>query len=119
VVGERWTLLVLRDCFMGLTRFDQFAQSTGVTRHVLSDRLKKLVAAGVLERRVYAERPKRYEYILTARGRALSPALTALRDWGRAHRPIRRPVAQSGTQSGAQAGANRATASAKASGVAS
>ena len=90
VIGDRWTLLILRDCFLGLTRFDQFAESLGITRHILSDRLKKLVDAGILEKRAYNDRPKRYEYHLTKRGTALGPALTALKDWGKAHMPVRR-----------------------------
>ncbi len=91
VVGDRWTLLILRDCFLGRTRFDAFIESLGLTRHVLSDRLARLVSAGVLEKRLYGTRPPRYDYVLTERGRALGPVLLALKDWGKAHRPLRRP----------------------------
>lgn len=90
VVGDRWTLLILRDCFLGMSRFDQFAASTGAARHILASRLKKLVEAGILEKQVYSERPKRYDYVLTEAGQELGPALATLRDWGRKHRPVRR-----------------------------
>lgn len=90
LVGDRWTLLILRDCFQGLSRFDQFIESSGMTRHILADRLKRLVEAGVLERREYSARPKRYDYVLTDKGRELSPALINLRDWGKKHMPVRR-----------------------------
>jgi DNA-binding HxlR family transcriptional regulator len=90
VVGDRWTFLILRDCFMGLTRFDQFVNSTGLTRHVLADRLKRLVEAGVLERRMYSPAPQRFDYVLTDTGRELEPALETLADWGKKHMPVRR-----------------------------
>ncbi len=93
VIGDRWTLLILRDVFLGLSRFDQFQASLGVTRHVLSERLARLVEAGVLEKRAYSDRPKRYDYVLTERGRDLGPALRALKDWGKRHMPLRRPAA--------------------------
>ncbi|MEO0981460.1 MAG: helix-turn-helix domain-containing protein [Pseudomonadota bacterium] len=90
VLGDRWTLLIVRDCFLGLSRFDQFQSSLGVTRHVLAGRLARLVEAGLLEKRAYSERPKRYDYVLTDKGEALRPAMTALKDWGKAHMPVRR-----------------------------
>lgn len=90
LVGDRWTLLILRDCFLGMSRFDQFVSSTGATRHLISDRLKRLVAAGILEKQAYSERPKRYEYVLTEKGHEFSPALMAFRDWGKKHLPVRR-----------------------------
>ncbi len=65
VVGERWTLLILRDALLGLRRFDEFQQSLGVATNVLSKRLERLCAEGLLERRVYQERPLRHEYVLT------------------------------------------------------
>lgn len=92
LVGDRWTLLILRDCLLGRARFDEFAQSTGATRHILAARLKRLVSAGLLERNLYQDRPKRYEYVLTDRGRELAPALETFRDWGRTHLPVRRSV---------------------------
>ena len=65
VIGDRWSLLILRECFLRVRRFDEFQASLGVTRHLLADRLKKLVRFGVLRRIPYQESPKRYEYILT------------------------------------------------------
>lgn len=85
VVGERWTLLILRDAFLGVRRFDEFQRSLGVARNVLNTRLQRLVDAGLLERRLYQERPPRHEYRLTARGRDLWPALVALMHWGDHH----------------------------------
>jgi DNA-binding HxlR family transcriptional regulator len=82
VVGERWTLLIVRDAFLGLRRFDQFQESLGVARNVLTDRLNRLVEEGILERVRYSERPERYEYRLTRKGRELDLALTGLRQWG-------------------------------------
>jgi len=82
VVGERWTLLIVRDAFLGLRRFDQFQESLGVARNVLTDRLDRLVEEGILERVRYSERPERYEYRLTRKGRELHLALTGLRQWG-------------------------------------
>jgi DNA-binding HxlR family transcriptional regulator len=82
VVGERWTLLIVRDVFLGLRRFDQMQESLGIARNVLTDRLNRLVDEGILERVRYSERPERFEYRLTAKGRELNIALTALRQWG-------------------------------------
>jgi DNA-binding HxlR family transcriptional regulator len=83
VVGDRWTLLILRDCFVGKTRFDAFQKSLGLTRHVLAERLAKLVEAGVLSKEAYAK--GRYDYRLTRQGKALAPVLSALFDWGAAN----------------------------------
>lgn len=85
VIGDRWTLLVLRDCFLRVRRFDDFQARLGVTRHVLADRLKKLVRYGVLRRAPYQERPKRYEYILTQKGLDLHPVMMAIVHWGDLH----------------------------------
>ena len=82
VVGERWTLLIIRDVLLGLHRFDEFQESLGIARNVLTDRLNRLVDEGVLERALYSERPERYEYQLTKKGLDLQIALTALRQWG-------------------------------------
>jgi DNA-binding HxlR family transcriptional regulator len=82
VVGERWTLLIVRDAFHGLRRFDQFQESLGIARNVLADRLNRLVDEGILERIRYRERPERYEYRLTRKGRDLQIALAGLRQWG-------------------------------------
>lgn len=82
VVGERWSLLALREVFFGNTRFDQIAANTGASRDVLTVRLKKLVAAGVLEKRQYSEHPPRHEYLLTDSGRALHNVMLMLKEWG-------------------------------------
>ena len=82
IVGERWTLLIVRDAFQGLTRFDQFQENLGIARNVLTDRLARLVDERILERVRYSERPERYEYVLTEKGRKLRVALAALRQWG-------------------------------------
>lgn len=85
VIGDRWTLLILRDCFLGIRRFDGFEKRLGVTRHVLADRLKKLVEAGVLVRVAYQQRPLREEYRLTEKGRDLHPVILTLVHWGDKH----------------------------------
>ena len=82
IVGERWTLLIIRDVFLGIRRFDELQESLGVARNVLTDRLNRLVDEGVLERVPYSERPTRYEYRLTTKGRDLNLALSGLRQWG-------------------------------------
>jgi DNA-binding HxlR family transcriptional regulator len=82
VVGERWTLLIVRDAFLGLRRFDEFQESLGIARNVLTDRLNRLVEEGILERVRYSERPERFEYRLTGKGRELNIALSGLRQWG-------------------------------------
>ena len=82
VVGERWTLLIVRDVFLGLRRFDQFQESLGIARNVLTDRLNWLVDEGILERVLYSDRPERYEYQLTQKGRDLLLPLLALQQWG-------------------------------------
>ncbi|WP_163849311.1 winged helix-turn-helix transcriptional regulator [Pseudooceanicola aestuarii] len=87
VIGDRWTLLVLRDCFMGVRRFEQMQERLGITRHVLADRLRKLEAAGVLRRELYQRHPPRHEYRLTDRGKAFYPVLVTLIDWANTHVP--------------------------------
>ena len=88
VVGDRWTLLVLRDLLNGVRRFDELAAHLGIARDVLASRLGKLVDAGVVERRPYQEPGSRmrYEYALTAAGLDLRPVLIALAQWGDKHR---------------------------------
>jgi DNA-binding HxlR family transcriptional regulator len=83
VLGERWTLLAIREMSYGEHRFDRMAAFTGASRDILADRLRKLEAAGVVERHQYHERPPRYEYHLTEAGKALEPLLKGLFDWGR------------------------------------
>lgn len=82
VIGDRWTLLILRDVFRGVRRFSRIQHDLGIAKNLLTDRLAALVAAGVVERVPYQERPVRHEYRLTDKGRALSPALLALMRWG-------------------------------------
>ncbi|TGD74687.1 transcriptional regulator [Mangrovimicrobium sediminis] len=82
VVGERWTMLIIRDAFLGTRRFDQFQANLGITRHRLSERLAKLVEAGVLVKVPYSDRPLRHEYRLTRKGLGLYPVLLTLARWG-------------------------------------
>jgi len=82
VVGERWTLLIIRDAFKGTRRFDEFQSNLGVTRHRLAERLSDLVDAGVMTKVPYTDRPVRYEYRLTRKGLALYPVLMSLSHWG-------------------------------------
>ena len=81
-VGERWTLLILRNVFLGIRRFADLQDQLGVARNVLASRLERLVDEGILERRPYGERPVRHEYRLTEKGRALWPGLVELMQWG-------------------------------------
>ena len=85
IIGDRWTILILRDAFRGVRRFDEIQQDLGIARNVLTDRLNKLVEHDVLEKRQYQDRPPRYEYRLTPKGVDLSPALVALMRWGDKH----------------------------------
>lgn len=82
VVGDRWTLLILRDCFQGVRRFGDFQRRIGISRHRLADRLAKLVREGVMRKVRYQERPARWEYKLTAKGRDLYPVIVSLVGWG-------------------------------------
>jgi len=87
VVGDRWTLLVVREAFLRARRFDDLHARTGAPRHVLADRLEKLVAHGILKKVPYQERPLRHEYRLTEKGVDLYPIISALRAWGDRHMP--------------------------------
>ena len=82
VIGDRWTLLIIRDLFRGVRRFSMIQTDLGIAKNLLTDRLSALVDAEVVEKVPYQDRPVRYEYRLTAKGRALSPALVALMRWG-------------------------------------
>ena len=84
-VGEWWSILILRDAFAGVTRFDDFRASLGIAPNMLARRLAALVGAGMLERRRYSERPPRDEYVLTERGRDFHPVLVELVAFGRKH----------------------------------
>jgi DNA-binding HxlR family transcriptional regulator len=85
VVGEWWSMLVVRDAFLGVSRFDAFQERLGISRNILQQRLTRLVDAGVLQREPYSEHPLRYDYRLTEKGRDLWPVLTAMRQWGDRH----------------------------------
>ena len=82
VIGEWWSMLIVRDAFLGVRRFDDFQSRLGISRNILTTRLTSLVEAGVLEKVPYQERPLRHEYRLTAKGRDLWPVLTTMREWG-------------------------------------
>jgi DNA-binding HxlR family transcriptional regulator len=84
-VGEWWSILILRDASLGLSRFDEFQESLGIAPNILTRRLKALIEAGLLERRRYSERPPRDEYVLTEAGRDFRPVLWALLAWGNKH----------------------------------
>jgi DNA-binding HxlR family transcriptional regulator len=85
MIGERWTILILRDLFLhGARRYQDFQESlTGLAPNTLSGRLKSLEGHGLIERKLYSEHPPRLEYHLTEKGRSLGPIVEALRDWGR------------------------------------
>ena len=82
VVGDRWTLLLLREAFLGARRFEEFHENTGAARHLVAARLHHLVDHGLVERVRYHDRPARFEYTLTAKGRALYPVIVSLLAWG-------------------------------------
>jgi len=82
IVGEWWSLLIIRDSFMGITRFDDFQARLGISRNILTNRLNRLVENGVLTRRQYQDHPPRSEYRLTDKGRDLWHIITAMRQWG-------------------------------------
>jgi DNA-binding HxlR family transcriptional regulator len=82
VLGDRWTMLIIRELFLGTRRFDAFQAQTGMSSHLLSVRLKRLEGDGIIERRLYQDRPRRYEYRLTAKGKDLHGVVLALRAWG-------------------------------------
>ena len=84
-VGERWTLLIIRDVLAGYRRFDEIQESLGIARNVLAARLERLVAEGIFERRPYSEHPPRHEYFLTEKGLDLWPVLVAMIKWGDRH----------------------------------
>ena len=85
VIGDRWTLLIVRDAFLGLKRFQEFEASLGLPKKVLTERLQRLVDEEVFERRLYQERPERFDYVLTEKGRGLWRVLAHLLMWGDQH----------------------------------
>ncbi len=87
IVGERWSLLIIRDIFLGVRRFDDVQRNLGIARNVLQTRLTRLMEEGVLEKRLYQEHPPRYEYRLTEKGLDLWPTVVALMNWGDRYAP--------------------------------
>ena len=103
VVGEWWSILIVRDAIEGITRFDDFRQHLGISPTMLTQRLRRLVDTGILSRRRYAERPPRDEYVLTGRGRELAVVLLALAGWWNdGVEPGRRPIIVIDHQTGAE-----------------
>lgn len=84
-VGEWWSILIMRDAIYGMTRFDEFQKNLNIAPNMLTKRLAVLVEAGLLEKRLYSEKPARYEYIVTQRGRDFRPVLWSLQAWGNRH----------------------------------
>src|SRR3954469_23322485 len=82
ILGERWTMLIMREAFYGVRRFSDMQRNLGIARNILSTRLQTLVRAGILERRRYQEEPERFEYRLTQPARAPPPAVIAIMKWG-------------------------------------
>jgi len=87
VIGDAWTMLIVRDALRGSTRFDEFQRSTRASRAVVAERLTRLVHHGVMERKQYEAHPPRHEYQLTARGRALQPVLMVMAHWSETQLP--------------------------------
>ena len=85
VIGDRWTLMILRDCFLGVRRFDAFQARLGISRTIVAERLGRLVDAGVLAKVLYQNHPVRHEYRLTDKGRDLHPVVLAIVHWGDRH----------------------------------
>jgi DNA-binding HxlR family transcriptional regulator len=86
-IGEWWSLLIIRDAFMGLKRFDEFQKSLGIATNMLTRRLKDLVESGILEKQQYGESKNRFEYVLTQKGYELSPILITMFNWGNKYYP--------------------------------
>jgi DNA-binding HxlR family transcriptional regulator len=104
LVGEWWTLLILHDAFDGYNRFDQFQDNLGISSSLLTSRLRRLVASGILERRQYQTNPPRHEYVLTELGRSLRPVVIILAAWGNSRlRPRQRSMVLVDAKTGAEA----------------
>ena len=83
VIGDKWTMLIIRDLFMGKKTYSEFENSyEGIRTNILAERLKRLQTAGIIEKSPYQERPVRYQYTLTEKGKALGPVLKAMKNWG-------------------------------------
>lgn len=91
VLGDAWSMLILRDAHAGFTRFDQFRKSLGIAPTMLTKRLSVLVDEGLLEKRQYSEHPPREEYLLTQAGKDFLPVLFVIGAWGRKHKPYENP----------------------------
>ena len=91
VLGDAWSMLILRDAHAGFTRFDQFRKSLGIAPTMLTKRLSVLVEEGLLEKRQYSKHPPREEYLLTEAGKDFLPALFVIGAWGRKHKPYENP----------------------------
>ena len=103
LVGERWSLLIIRDALFGCTRFGDFQRNLGIAPNILTARLDSFVAAGLMVRRRYSEHPEHYEYLLTAKGRDLAPVIVALTAWGDRHAaPNGPPIIYEHTACGSQ-----------------
>ena len=85
VIGDRWTLMILRDCFLGIRRFEDFERRLGISRSIIAERLKRLTEEGVLRREAYQQNPPRHEYRLTEKGLGLHPVMMAIVHWGDVH----------------------------------
>lgn len=98
IVGEPWTLLILRDAYQQVRRFEEFQRHLGIARNILTARLKKLVEHGILKKVQYQDRPRRFEYRLSEKGAALFPVIVCLKEWaiGMARRPrsVRRLISK-------------------------
>jgi len=94
VVGEWWSMLIVRDLFLGVSRFDELQSRLGISRNILRARLRRLQATGVLTKVAYSEHPPRYDYRLTEKGRDLWPVLTSMRQWGDRYGPGGGPPVQ-------------------------
>lgn len=82
VIGDWWTILIIRDALLGVTRFEEFHNHLGIARNILSARMKRLVEHGIMEKKLYVDRPARYDYLLTDKGADLLSVILALRQWG-------------------------------------
>jgi DNA-binding HxlR family transcriptional regulator len=91
-IGERWTILILRDAFYGVRRFDDFQSDLGVARNILTNRLNHLVSGGIMRKERYQDNPPRYEYRLTEKGRDLIPVITTMLAWGNRWESEKDPV---------------------------
>jgi DNA-binding HxlR family transcriptional regulator len=90
-VGDYWSILILRDAFQGLTRFDELQRSLGIAPNILTRRLKHLMAQGLFKRRLYHKKPSWYEYVLTEKGRDFFPVVAAMFAWGNKHLAAKGP----------------------------